>query len=82
MGKERITVEIDAELMERLRAAGVDPQAYVQRLLDRKAAENPRQSDAEWAEANKEALDEYKAQVDRIGTFASRQRLRRRDAAV
>lgn len=82
MGKEQLVIEIDAELMARLRDAGVDPQAYVQRLVDRKAAEAG--SDAErmaadgaWAERNREALAEYNAQVERIGTFASRQRARR-----
>ena len=45
MGKEHLTIEVDGELMERLRKAGVDPQAYVERLLTRNALAN--ESDAE-----------------------------------
>lgn len=82
MGKEQITVEIDSDLMGRLRAAGVDPQIYIQQLMDRKAAEgrseaDRRKADALWAEENREAIAEYNAQVDERGTFASRQRARR-----
>ncbi len=82
MGKEQVTVEIDSDLMERLRAAGVDPQVYIQRLMDRKAAEGRsdaerREADRRWAEENREAIAEYNAQVEARGTFASRQRARR-----
>jgi len=86
MGKERITLELNSELMDRLRAAGVDPQAYLESVLARKAAaqrslDDQALLDAAWAEENKLAIEEYNAQVNRIGTFASRQRTRRQNAA-
>lgn len=86
MSKERVTVEIDSELMDRLRAAGVDPQAYLESVLARKtstqrSADDQAVLDAAWAEENREAIEEYNAQVARIGTFASRQRARRQNAA-
>lgn len=82
MGKEELTIAIDADLMARLRAAGVDPQAYIQRIMERKAADTRSDldraaDDARWAEDNRDAIAEYNAQVERIGTFASRQRSRR-----
>ena len=43
MGKEEITIEVDAALMARLRAEGVDPQTYVARLANRRLA-NPAES--------------------------------------
>ena len=38
MGKEILTVELDAELMERLRAQGIEPAEYLQRMLERGSA--------------------------------------------
>ena len=85
MGKEQLTIEVDADLVRRLRDAGVDPSSYVHSLLSRKAAEQrtPQESAAlssAWLEDNEAALREYNEQVERIGTFASRQRARRKNA--
>jgi post-segregation antitoxin (ccd killing protein) len=81
MGKEQLIVEIDSDLMARLRAAGVDPQAYIQRLMDRKAAEGRseaerREADRRWAADNREAIAEYNARVEERGTLSERMRRR------
>ena len=75
MGKERLTIEIDSELMERLRAAGVDPQAYLERLLARQAAN---QETAEQRAAREGALraemqqglDDYDAFIAKYGLWS------------
>ena len=74
MGKEKITVEIDAALMEKLRAAGLDPIQHVERLLARQAVE--RETPAERI-ARQEALrremqpglDAYDALIAEIGDW-------------
>ena len=75
MGKERLTVEIDSELMDRLRSAGVDPQAYVERVLRRKTLENetPEQREARWAELRQEmkaGIDDYDAFIAKHGLWS------------
>ncbi|MBI1250863.1 MAG: hypothetical protein GC189_05265 [Alphaproteobacteria bacterium] len=74
MGKEKLTVEIDSDLMARLRAAGVDPQAYVQRLMDRKAADRTsataKQAEREaWRRAHDAELASYDAYIDKHGLW-------------
>jgi hypothetical protein len=56
MTKERLTVEIDAELVERLRAACIDPQAYIESLLRRAGAVG--ESPAQKAEREKALREE------------------------
>jgi hypothetical protein len=45
MGKEQLTIEVDQALMQRLRDAGVDPQTYVQQVLQRRAAASEQPDD-------------------------------------
>jgi post-segregation antitoxin (ccd killing protein) len=66
MGKEivTVTVEIDSDLMERLRATGMEPVEYLQRLTRRDAVlrETPEQRQARadaWREENREELESY-----------------------
>ena len=72
MGKEQITIEVDAELMARLRAEGVDPQAYVERLANRRLA-NPTESSErlrQWCRENREWIDSYSAEIEARGVFS------------
>jgi post-segregation antitoxin (ccd killing protein) len=54
MGKERITIEVDADWAAQLRAKGVDVARHVEKLV------NPTPSAAStWAEDNAEAIKAY-----------------------
>ena len=75
MGKERLTIEVDAALMERIRQAGVDPQAHVERLLHRGALSGESESErsARWAILRAEmkaGMDAYGAFVERNGLWS------------
>lgn len=64
MGKEVITLKFDKELMERLRAAGVEPAIYLERLLKRDATlgETPAAREARaavWRETHRAELESY-----------------------
>lgn len=76
MGKEQLTIEVDAALMEQLRSAGVDPQAYVQQVLARQAAtaesESARALRAAALRAENQAgLDAYDRIMDEIGDWSA-----------
>ncbi|HVY03326.1 MAG TPA: type II toxin-antitoxin system CcdA family antitoxin [Caulobacterales bacterium] len=45
MTKERLTIEIDADLMARLKNAGVDPIQYAERILAQSLTANETQSE-------------------------------------
>lgn len=75
MGKEQLTIEVDAALMERMREAGVDPQAYVERLLRRGALSGESESErsARWAILRaqmKDGMDAYGAFIERNGLWS------------
>lgn len=75
MGKEVVTLEIDAELMEQLRASGVDPAAYLERLLKRKALSgemsDKRQARAvAWRKEHQAELDSYDRFIKENGIWS------------
>jgi len=75
MGKERLTIEIDSDLMDRLRAAGVDPQAHVERMLRRQAFAGESQAEREarwaaWRDAHKGELDSYDRFIEEHGLWS------------
>ena len=88
MGKVELRFEIDAELMARLEAAGVDPAAAAERGLRealpdvprplglvesaRRKALDPQGAERrarEWAEANREVIEEHNRWVAEHGPF-------------
>lgn len=76
MGKERPTIEVDADLMERLRAAGLNPASYIERLLAREAIarETPEQKAARQAALRAEmqpGLDAYDALIEEVGDWSA-----------
>jgi post-segregation antitoxin (ccd killing protein) len=80
MGKERLTIEIDSDLMDRLRAAGVDPQAYLERTLRRMAfsGETQAEREARWARLRAEmqpGIDAYDSFVEKNGLWSDGLRL-------
>jgi hypothetical protein len=75
MGKEQITIEVDTALMERLRAAGLDPIQYVERLLARQAlaTETEAERDARHAALRAEmkpGQDAYDAFIEAHGVWS------------
>jgi len=76
MTKERLTIEIDADLMDRLRAAGLDPAQYAERVLARNIIAG--ESEAERA-AREEALraemraglEAYDRLFDEVGDWSA-----------
>ncbi|MGE0828585.1 MAG: type II toxin-antitoxin system CcdA family antitoxin [Hyphomonadaceae bacterium] len=75
MGAERVKIELDAELIGRLRAAGVDPQAYLERLLRRKIleSETPESQKARWNDwrvENQAELESYDAFIIEHGLWS------------
>lgn len=75
MGKEVLTLEVDAELMDKVRAAGLDPQTYVARLLEREAAkqESATERAARHTALRAElqpGLDAYDAFIERHGLWS------------
>jgi post-segregation antitoxin (ccd killing protein) len=76
MGKERLTVEVDQELTARLRAAGVDPIQYVERLLVQQAAERETPDERDEREATLRAemrhgLDAYDRLIEEAGDWSA-----------
>jgi post-segregation antitoxin (ccd killing protein) len=75
MGKEKLTIEVDAALMERLRNAGVDPHAYVERLIARAnlSQESDAQRQERWAQLRAEeaeGLNAYDELIEREGLWS------------
>jgi post-segregation antitoxin (ccd killing protein) len=75
MGKEHLTIEVDADLMERLRKAGVDPQAYVERLLARSMLANESDAEREARHAAlraemKQGTEAYEAFIEEHGLWS------------
>lgn len=80
MGTESLTIEIDTELMARLRAAGVDPKAYAERVFRSKLAQqesaDQRASRAEtWRAEHRDELESYDAFVREHGLWSDGLRL-------
>lgn len=76
MGKEHLTIEVDADLMDRLRKAGIDPQAYVERLLRRTAlaGESEAEREARHSELRAEmqpGIDAYERLIDEVGDWSA-----------
>ncbi|MES1201860.1 MAG: type II toxin-antitoxin system CcdA family antitoxin [Pseudomonadota bacterium] len=76
MGKEKLTIEVDAELMGRLRAAGLSPEEYVERLVRRNSAagETDAQREARHAALRaemKEGMDAYERLIDEVGDWSA-----------
>jgi hypothetical protein len=76
MGKEHLTIEIDAELMDRLRSAGVDPQAYVERLLKRSvlASESDAEREARHAalrDEMRQGTEAYEQLIEEVGDWSA-----------
>ena len=64
MGKEVVTLEVDSELMERLRAVGIEPAEDLQRWLRREAVlrETPAEREKRglaWRQEHQAELDAY-----------------------
>lgn len=57
MGKEEVTLEVDAALMSRLREAGVEPSAYFKQIFARQEAA------AESAAARAERIDALRTEM-------------------
>lgn len=75
MGKERVTVEVDQDIMDRLRKAGLDPQTYLERMLRHKALASETNSQREAREAALRAecqpgIDAYDAFIEEHGLWS------------
>jgi post-segregation antitoxin (ccd killing protein) len=75
MGKEHLTIEVDAELIDRLRKAGIDPQAYVERLLTRSMLANETDAEREARHTAlraemKDGMDAYDAFIEEHGLWS------------
>jgi post-segregation antitoxin (ccd killing protein) len=75
MGKEHLTIEVDAELIERLRKAGIDPQAYIERLLARSMLANETEAEREARHAAlraemREGMEAYDAFIEEYGLWS------------
>jgi hypothetical protein len=76
MGKEHLTIEVDAELMDRLRSAGVEPQAYVERLLKRNMLANELDAEREARHAAlraemRQGMEAYERLMDEVGDWSA-----------
>ena len=76
---ERVTVELDPDILARARAAGIDLSEALARAIRR---ELPLTSDGErkraaeeWYKENKEAVDAYNEYVGEHGLFSDGQRM-------
>lgn len=72
---ERVTIELDAEMLARARAAGLDLSELltraVRRVLPPPTSEEERKRSAEqWYAENKEAVDAYNEYVEKHGLFS------------
>ena len=78
---ERVTVELDAEMLKRAREAGVDLSLALRRglhgmLPTRQLTDEERKRAAdEWYEANKEAIDASNELVEKHGLFSDGARM-------
>jgi antitoxin CcdA len=71
---ERVTVELDAEMLAAAREAGIDLSELLNQALRRRM---PQQNSAEreraarlWYEQNKEAVDAYNEMIEKHGLFS------------
>ena len=87
MGKVELTVQIDAELVQRAKAAGIDVTEFATAALrlelerlDRGMRESgpkeldrstPESRTAQWAEENGEAIEAYNERIQRRGVFGA-----------
>jgi hypothetical protein len=76
MGKEQLTIEVDADLMQRLRAAGFDPVGHIERLLARDAvaretAEQRATRQAALRAEMQPGLDAYDALIEEVGDWSA-----------
>jgi hypothetical protein len=76
MGKEHLTIEVDAELMDRLRRAGIDPQVYIERLLARSMLANETDAERETRHAAlraemKPGMDAYERLIEEAGDWSA-----------
>jgi antitoxin CcdA len=70
MGKTELKVEIDANLLERARAAGLDldglTEAALRRAVDHLSADDRARK---WAEDNADALQAHRERIEKFGVF-------------
>ncbi|MFZ0425181.1 MAG: type II toxin-antitoxin system CcdA family antitoxin [Xanthobacteraceae bacterium] len=71
---ERVTVELDAEMLAAAREAGIDlsellNQALRRRMPQQNSAERERAA-RQWYEQNKEAVDAYNEMIEKHGLFS------------
>lgn len=76
MGKEHLTIEIDADLMDRLRKSGADPQAYVERLLARSMLANETDAEREARHAAlraemRQGMEAYERLIEEAGDWSA-----------
>jgi post-segregation antitoxin (ccd killing protein) len=74
MGEEIVAIELDSDLMVRLRALGMEPVEYIQRLVRRDEAlkETPEQREARgkaWREEHREELESYDSFIAEHGLW-------------
>ena len=67
MGKAELKIEIDAELIDQARAAGVDLPAVTESALRAALAEGAKAR--RWAEENAEAIKLHRERIERHGVF-------------
>jgi post-segregation antitoxin (ccd killing protein) len=75
MGKEELTIEVDADLLAQLRAAGVDPQAHVERILRRHGLANLSVAEREarreaWRKQHRDELGSYDHFIEENGLWS------------
>lgn len=71
---ERVTVELDAEIVAAARRAGIDLSELLRRALRRHLpqldASEREQAARQWYEENKEAVDAYNDMIEKHGLFS------------
>ena len=70
MGKTELRIELDAGLLSRAEAAGLDVAALAEAAL-RKALprENANERSRQWAEENADAIRAHEQRIERYGVF-------------
>lgn len=76
MGKERLTIEVDADWLARVRQLGIDPQAQIERMLKRSAMPHEDIAAAAARQAKLRAevqpgLDAYDRLINEIGDWSA-----------
>ena len=75
---ERVTVELDPDVLARARAAGIDLSEALARAIRRElplASDERKHAAEEWYKENKEAVDAYNKYVEEHGLFSDGQRM-------